>query len=118
MINRFGRTVGVLALSGGLMLAVAACDTSTTNPAPSGGSSATTATVPGVTLAEYNQVANGMTYQQVSAIFRSPGTKRTDTNIAGYHHQIYTWNGTTDRSIATVTFQDGMVVLKVQAGLS
>jgi hypothetical protein len=117
-VNRFAKTLGVTALSGGLVLAVAACDTSTTNPAPSGGSSATTATVPGVTLAEYNQVANGMTYEQVSAIFRSPGTKRTDTNVAGYHHQIYTWNGTTDRSIVTVTFQNGMVVLKVQVGLS
>lgn len=119
VINRFGRRMGVLVVSGGLGLGISACNTgnSTSNPAPSRGSSATTATVRGVTLAEFNQVTNGMTYQQVSTIFRSPGTVQADTNIAGQHTQVYTWNGTTVRANAIVTFNNGMVIVKVQYGL-
>jgi hypothetical protein len=121
VINRLGKTAGVLMLSGGLALGISACNTSkyTTNPAPSGSPSATTAApVKGVSMAEFNQVQNGMTYQQVSTIFRSPGTLQADTSVAGYHDQMYMWNGTTVGANANVTFTNDTVSANAQLGLS
>ena len=46
-----------------------------------------------ITLAKYNQISNGMSYEQVRDIIGSEGTKMAETEVAGYYGVTYNWEG-------------------------
>ena len=70
-----------------------------------------------VTLAEYNKINDGMTYDDVVEIFGGKETSSSESEIAGIKSQIMTWNGNGTFSIATIGFTDGKVSSKSQTGL-
>lgn len=90
----------------------------TTNPPLTSNQPGPAASASGISLGDFNQITSGMSYLQVAEIFHSPGRLLSDSNIAGYHDQIYTWNGTTPGANANVTFQNGTVFAKAQFGLT
>lgn len=75
----------------------------------------------GISLKEFNQIENGMTYEEVCEIIGCEGElmSEADLNIGSqYATEIYTWKG--EKGIganANVTFQGGVVVSKAQVGL-
>lgn len=70
-----------------------------------------------VTLEQYNQIKDGMTYDEVVAIFGGKETSSSESEIAGIKSQIMTWNGNGTFSVATIGFTDGKVSSKSQTGL-
>lgn len=71
-----------------------------------------------ITLDEFNQLKPGMTYQQVSQVFGSPGTLQSQTAIDGLGtSETYIWQNAPFVS-AIVMFQDAKLVSKSQLGLN
>lgn len=71
-----------------------------------------------ITLAEYNQIKSGMTYDEVCDIIGSNGTESATSSVAGYTTSVITWYGNgVAGSNANVTFQNGKVMSKAQVGL-
>ena len=74
-----------------------------------------------ITLAEYNQIQNGMTYEQVVAIVGGPGLNSAD--VPGFDYTppengaAYIFFGNNTHTAATVVFQNGVVIDKYQEGL-
>jgi hypothetical protein len=74
-----------------------------------------------MSLAEFNKIQTGMTYQEVQDIVGGEGTLSSSVDIgmgSEYKTEIYQWTG--DGSIganANVTFQGGKVMSKAQIGL-
>ena len=67
-----------------------------------------------ISLDEYNQIKNGMTYDQVVEIIGGEG----ELSSEAYSTKIYTWDGQGSLGAnAIITFQNGKVVSKAQAGL-
>ncbi|MGN0194165.1 MAG: hypothetical protein ACI39G_03525 [Pseudoramibacter sp.] len=76
-----------------------------------------------ITQAQYNQINNGMTYDQVKQLIGSDGTKLSESTYKDaqgntINVQIYYWkgNGSSD-SNANITFQGGAVASKSSYGL-
>jgi hypothetical protein len=66
-----------------------------------------------MTLGEFNQIHQGMTYDQVTELVGSQGVRISEAgNVA-----IYNYRGTTPMGNATVTFTDGKVTGLGQFGL-
>ena len=75
---------------------------------------------PRITLAEYNQLSVGMTYSDCVEIIGGEGTLDIEVGSAGgYTGSIrnYTWQGTTDYGVATLSFDDFVLYSKFQVGL-
>lgn len=72
---------------------------------------------PEATKAKYKKVKNGMSLKQVEKIFGGEGELSSDTNIAGYSSQVYTWYGDSLGSSCTIVFSNGEVTSKAQYGL-
>ncbi len=76
---------------------------------------------PTISLAEFNQIATGMTYQEVTDIIGSAGEVTSEVDIFDdyeYFTQVRTWDG--EGSIganAVIEFQGGKVITKAQFGL-
>ena len=70
-----------------------------------------------VTLSQYEQVKDGMTYDEVVAIFGGKENSSSESEVAGIKSEIKTWNGKKAFSIATIGFTDGKVSSKSQTGL-
>lgn len=70
-----------------------------------------------VTLEQYNQIKDGMTYDEVVAIFGGKETSSSESEVAGIKSQIMTWNGNGTISAVTIGFTDGQVSSKSQTGL-
>lgn len=70
-----------------------------------------------VTLEQYNQIKDGMTYEEVVEIFGGKESTSSESEIAGIKSEIKTWNGNGTFSIATIGFTDGEVSSKSQTGL-
>lgn len=74
-----------------------------------------------ISLAEFNKIETGMTYEEVCDIVGGEGTLGSSVDIGmgdEYKTEIYQWTG--DGSIganANVTFQGGKAVSKAQIGL-
>jgi Domain of Unknown Function with PDB structure (DUF3862) len=70
---------------------------------------------PGMSLDEFNQIQNGMSYDQVVQIVGGPGELVSQVGSA----QVYMWVGSSSSSgaNANVTFYNGRVQGKAQAGL-
>ena len=74
----------------------------------------------GMSMQEFSEIQNGMTYSEVEAIVGSPGELSVSSEIAGYSGEIYTWNGEPGSGLganAMVQLQNGRVVSKSQFGL-
>lgn len=94
-------------------------NTATSSEATSNTSSSTT-TEQGdakVTLAQYEQIQDGMTYDEVVSIFGGKETSSSESEVAGVKSEIMTWNGNTTFSAVTIGFTDGKVTSKSQTGL-
>lgn len=76
---------------------------------------------PTITLEEFNQITNGMTYQEVVDIVGGPGEMLSESDLGlgpEYASAMYMWEG--EGSIganANVMFQGGIVSSKAQFGL-
>ena len=69
-----------------------------------------------ITRAEYDQIKEGMTYDEVVAIVGGPGEESSTSDIGGMSSASYTWKGgVTD--FCLVTFIDGKMSSKTQSGL-
>ena len=72
----------------------------------------------GPSLAQFQQVQMGMTYDQVVAVLGSPGELEGESSVAGYHTASYHWWGRGDVGAnLIIMFQNGRVVSKTQVGL-
>jgi hypothetical protein len=72
---------------------------------------------PEITMGEYEQIQNGMTYEQVVEIVGGPGESISENEIAGIKTAIYSFKGDSFGSNATITVQNGKVFGKAQLGL-
>ena len=70
-----------------------------------------------VTLEQYNQIKDGMTYEEVVEIFGGKESTSSESEIAGIKSEIKTWNGNGTFSVATIGFTDGEVSSKAQTVL-
>lgn len=77
-------------------------------------------TLDNITMAEFEAVETGMTYDEVVEIIGSTGelTSQVDIGASTYKTEIYTWYGVMPGANANVTFQGGKVIAKAQIGLS
>jgi hypothetical protein len=95
-------------------------DAPTTEPAPTEEPTADVAAEPtgpkpGISSANFERIETGMTEGQVAEIFGSAGKVMSDANIGGTSFRTLVWSRFPGN--ATITFQGGEVVSKIQAGL-
>ncbi len=69
-----------------------------------------------LTLAEYNELTTGMSYQEVVAILGRGGVEQSRASIAGSTTVMYTWSGSGTANMNAM-FQDNRLVTKAQFGL-
>ena len=69
-----------------------------------------------LTIAQYNQVKNGMTYQETVDAIGSEGTEVSSTEISGYKTATYKWEGE-NYSFIFLTFQNDKLISKTQTNL-
>ena len=85
------------------------------------GSSSTGANPPTISLAEFNAISTGMTYQEVTDIIGSAGEVTSEVDIFDdfeYFTQARTWEGEGSLGAnAVIEFQGGKVISKAQFGL-
>lgn len=71
-----------------------------------------------ITMAEFNQIQTGMTYDEVVAIVGSPGEVVSTSTVGGYTVTMVSWYGDSySGANANVTFSNGEVTAKAQVGL-
>ncbi len=70
-----------------------------------------------VTLEMYNSIKNGMTYEDVVAVFGSDGALLSTVKTFDTVTTIYMWDGNTLGGNCNVTFIDGEFISKSQYGL-
>ncbi len=71
-----------------------------------------------ISYTEYLNIETGMTYDEVCKIVGSYGTEMARSEVAGYQTVVVAWEGEgATGANANVTFQNGKVVAKAQAGL-
>ena len=71
-----------------------------------------------VSAAQFSEIKNGMTYEQVVKIMGSDGYITSESSIMGITVTIYQWDGNGIMSTAIVTFQNEKVISMSQYGLS
>lgn len=71
---------------------------------------------PVVTLAEYEQIREGMTYEQVRTVIGTPGEELSRSDLAGYTTVMYSWSNPNGSNMNAM-FQNGRLVNKAQFGL-
>lgn len=71
---------------------------------------------PVVTLAEYEQIKEGMTYAQVTSLIGAPGQEMSRSDLAGYTTVMYSWSNHNGSNMNAM-FQNGGLVNKAQFGL-
>lgn len=70
-----------------------------------------------ITLDKFNQIQNGMSYEEVKEIVGSAGTVISDTQVEGYNMIIYSWYGKDGISNANFNFENDKLINKTQIGL-
>jgi hypothetical protein len=73
-------------------------------------------TRPVVTMAQYEAIQSGMTYEQVSQIIGSAGEEMSRAEMAGFESASYSWQNP-DGSNVMAVFSDGALQTKAQFGL-
>ncbi len=69
-----------------------------------------------ITLAKYESLSTGMSYDRVASALGSPGVEQSRSQVAGTTTVMYTWsNG--DGSNMNAMFQNDRMVSKAQFGL-
>jgi hypothetical protein len=71
----------------------------------------------GVTLANFNRIREGMSYQEVVSILGSPGELTASSDVAGIKTVMYQWEGESFGANMNAMFQNGKLVTKAQFGL-
>lgn len=71
-----------------------------------------------VSAAQFSEVKNGMTYEQVVKIMGGEGYITSESSLMGITMTIYQWAGNGLMSAAIITFQNGKVTSMSQYGLS
>jgi hypothetical protein len=71
----------------------------------------------GVTMAQFNQLRNGMTYDQVIKVLGSRGQEMSRSEIAGIETVMYQWEGSSFGGNMNAMFQNGKLIQKAQFGL-
>lgn len=74
----------------------------------------------GITMAEFEKIQNGMTYEEVVNIIGAEGEIISETGQKGeqFYTVLYQWEGESGFGAnANATFQDGKMVNKAQFGL-
>lgn len=79
-------------------------------------SDATEPARPGVTLAGYNRIQDGMSYAQVVQILGKSGQEISSNNIAGFKTVMYQWDDGSFGNMNAI-FQNGALTSKSQLGL-
>jgi hypothetical protein len=74
------------------------------------------APAPVVTKAEFDQIREGMTYEQVQRIIGAPGEVQSSSDLAGYKTVMYAWMNSNGSNMNAM-FQNGKLVQKAQFGL-
>ena len=69
-----------------------------------------------VTLDEFSQIREGMTYEEVVAIIGEPGTEHARERRARITKSLYSWSNR-DASRMIALFENDSLTLKVQVGL-
>ena len=127
-MNDIRKSASALVLAAALGAGLTACGAAKPQASPS---AAATEPVPAVTqsapasaaagtmsLAQFNQIQNGMSYEEVQKIVGSAGTVLSESSIGGISIRIVSWLGNGSLgSNAAITFQNGAVSGKSQAGL-
>ena len=90
-------------------------NSSPTSSSPST-SPASTDNKSGLTMDKYNQIKNGMSYQEVKDIIGREGTQTMSSGEGKYKVESYKWEGDNYQFISVV-FTGGKVQSKVQANL-
>ena len=70
-----------------------------------------------VTLEQYNQIQNGMTYDEVVSVFGGKENSSSESEVAGIKSEVKTWNGNGTFSAVSIGFTNGEVSSKSQTGL-
>ena len=70
-----------------------------------------------ITLDEFNQIENGMTYNQIVEIVGCEGTLSTDSSYGDSNMKIYYWYADNGVSNATFSFMNNALTAKSQIGL-
>jgi hypothetical protein len=71
----------------------------------------------GVTMAQFEQIKKGMTYDQVVAILGEPTETMSEAEASGVTFKVYGWTGDKTASAVTVGLMDGEVNSMNQTGL-
>jgi hypothetical protein len=71
---------------------------------------------PIVTKAEYDQIREGMTYEQVRSIIGAPGEEISRSDLAGFTTVMYSWTNANGSNMNAM-FQNNRLVNKAQFGL-
>lgn len=71
---------------------------------------------PVVTQAQYDQILNGMTYEQVRSIIGTSGEELSSSDIAGISTVMYSWTNSNGSSMSAM-FQNDRLINKAQFGL-
>ncbi|HEX2079073.1 MAG TPA: hypothetical protein VHG08_15220 [Longimicrobium sp.] len=73
---------------------------------------------PPVTLAQFQRLQEGMTYEQAVEIMGGPGMYNGFTDIMGNVSESWIWRGRTPGSTASASFNRGRITLTMQMGLN
>lgn len=69
-----------------------------------------------VTMANFSNIATGMSYKQVSTILGESGTELSRNDIAGFETVMYQWQSSGLGNMNAM-FQNGRLISKAQFGL-
>lgn len=71
----------------------------------------------GVTLANFNKLADGISYRQAVSILGEEGVVSSESNVAGYKTILYTWKADNWGGNMNAMFQNDKLISKAQFGL-
>lgn len=71
----------------------------------------------GVTFAQFDQLQNGISYNQAVAVLGSPGTEISRVELAGTLTVMYKWDGENLGGNMNAMFQNNRLISKAQIGL-
>jgi hypothetical protein len=94
----------------------ASTPSTSSSPLSNSSSPASTDKKSGLTMDKYNQIKNGMSYQEVKDIIGGEGTQTMSSGEGKYKVESYKWEGD-DYQFISVVFMGGKVNSKVQANL-
>ena len=69
-----------------------------------------------ITNADFIEIGTGWNYDRVKSVLRNDGKEVSRVELGGISTVVYQWTNT-DGSNVIITFQDGKLVSKAQAGL-